>query len=172
MKYVLGVFIMLLIFWANNISFAQSKIVDYFLENPNAWDDTKRIIRNEPVKVVVINGLEGMGFNLTELTEGDKVALVFMETGKAEKMEKKGFYYADGKLLMGKNRVVSVITRNYGDRTKFHYEFKLQRKTKDVTVKTYNNNRPVLESKYDGSLPIRDISDLSGITLCEIEILD
>ncbi len=68
MKYVLCMFVILVVFPVNNVCFALDNIVDYFLNNPNAWEETKRIIRKEPVKVIVVNGLRGLGFNLTELT--------------------------------------------------------------------------------------------------------
>ena len=165
-----SMFLMLLLFSASKISFAQGNIVDYFLKNPKAWDDTKKIIHKTPTKVVVADGLEGLGFNLAELTEGDEVALVFIETQKAERLKGKGFCNATDKLLPGKNRVVSVITRNSGDRTKFHYKFILQRNINNVPVTIYNNGNAILESEYDGSIPVKDISNLSGIELCEVEI--
>lgn len=162
--------VVLILFSMNNLSFAQGNIVDYFLKNPNAWEDTKRIIHKEPTKVVVADGLKGLGFNLTELTEGDEVALVFIESQKAERLKYKGFCNGEDKLLPGKNRVVSVITRNSGDRTRFHYKFILQRNINNEPVTIYNNGNDILESLYDGSLPVKDISNLSGIGMCEIEV--
>jgi hypothetical protein len=170
MKYIQYVFIIFFFFSTNTVILAQGKIVDYFLKNPNAWNDTKRIIHKTPTKVIIEDGLKGLGFNLTELTEGDEVSLVFLETQKAEKMKWKDFCCVEDKLLPGNNRVVSVITRNTGDRTQFHYKFLLQRNINDVPVTIYHNGNAVLESKYDGSQPVRDISNLSGIELCEIEI--
>ncbi len=165
--YVAGI---LLLFTINRTGLAHGNIVDYFLKNPKAWDETKRIIHKTPAKVVVADGLEGLGFDLTELTEGDEVALVFLETQKSEKFKRKGFCRAEDKLLPGKNRVVSVITRNSGSRTEFHYKFMLQRNINNVPITVYNNGNAVLESIYNGTLPVRDISNLSGIELCEVEI--
>jgi len=165
-----AMFLILFPFSASKISLAQGNIVDYFSKNPKAWDDTKKIIHKTPTKVVVADGLKGLGFNLTELTDGDEVALVFIETQKAERLKGKGFCNAEDKLLPGKNRVVSVSTRNSGDRTKFHYKFMLQRNINNVPVTIYNNGNAILESEYDGSMPVKDISNLSGIELCEIEI--
>lgn len=158
------------LFSMENVSLAQGNIVDYFLKNPSAWEDTKRIIHKEPTKIVVADGLKGLGFNLAELTEGDEVALVFIESQKAERLKYKGFCNGEDKLLPGKNRVVSVITRNSGDRTRFHYKFILQRNVNSEPVTIYNNGNAILESIYDGGLPVRDISNLSGIELCEIEV--
>lgn len=163
-------FPLLFILSINSAAFAQGNIVDYFLKDPKAWEDTKRIIHKKPVKVVVREGLSGIGFNLSELTEGDTVALVFIDAKKAEKMKVKGFYNADDKLLPGINRVVSVITRNAGSRTQFHYKFMLQRNINNEPITIYNNGNAVLESLYDGSRPVKDISNLSGIELCEIEV--
>ncbi|MGQ3683692.1 MAG: hypothetical protein ACUBOA_01515 [Candidatus Loosdrechtia sp.] len=157
-------------FFMVTFCFAQGNIVDYFLKDPGAWDSTRKIIHKNPEKVTVTGGLSGLGFNLTELTEGDEVALVFLEAGKAERFRYKTFCTAEDKLLPGKNRIVSVITRNSGDRTKFHYKFMLQRNINNEPVTIYNNGNAVLESKYDGSQPVRDISNLSGIKLCEIEV--
>ena len=98
------------------------------------------------------------------------MALVFLETRTAEKFKKEGFCNAGDKLLPGKNRVVSVIIRNSGNRTQFHYKFLLQRNINNVPISIYNNGNAVLESMYDGSKPVKDISNLSGIELCEIEI--
>lgn len=171
MKYIQYLFVIsLVIIFMNPISFAQGNIVDYFLKNPEAWDDTKKIIHKEPIKVVVTDELEGLGFSLAELTQGDEVALIFIETRKAERFKWKGFCNAADKLIPGKNRVVSVITRNSGDRTRFHYRFMLQRNINNVPVTIYNNGNAVLESRYDGSMPVNDISNLSGIELCEVEI--
>ncbi|MCF6154920.1 MAG: hypothetical protein E3K36_06640 [Candidatus Brocadia sp.] len=170
MKYIHSVFVILLLFIIHNISFAHGNIVDYFLKNPKAWDDTKKIIHKRPINVIITDGLEGLGFDLTELTEGDEVALIFIETQNAEKLKGKGFCNAGDKLLPGKNRVVAVITRNSGDRTRFHYKFMLQRNINNVPITVYNNGNAILESRYDGSLPVKDISNLSGIELCEVEI--
>ena len=165
-------FIILFLLSLNRISFAQGNIVDYFLKDPNAWGDTKKIIHKEPTKIVVTGGLEGLCFNLSELTDGDVVALVFIDTQKSEKLQHKRFCNAEDKLAQGKNRVVSVITRNSGNRTQFHYKFLLQRNINNEPITIYNNGNPVLESTYDGSLPVKDISNLSGIELCEIEVRD
>ena len=170
MKYIQYILVIPILFLMNTISFAQGNIVDYFLKNPKAWDDTRKIIHKAPTKVVVADGLEGLGFNLTELTGGDEVALIFIESQKAEKLKWKGFCNAGDKLLPGKNRVVSVITRNSGDRTQFHYKFMLQRNINNVPISIYNKGNAVLESRYDGSQPVKDISNLSGIELCEVEI--
>ena len=164
------VFIIFLVFSTTTISFAQGNIVDYFLKSPEAWDKTKRIIHKEPTKIVVIDGLKGLVFNLAELTEGDEVALVFIDTQKSEKMKREGFCKAEDKLLQGKNRVVSVNTRNSGNRMQFHYKFLLQRNINNEPITIYNNGNAVLESTYDGSKPVIDISNLSGIELCEIEV--
>src|SRR5574342_401122 len=161
--------IVLFLFMVTSVSFAQGNIVDYFLKSPEAWDKTKKLIHKEPTKITITGGLEGLGFNLAELTEGDVVALVFIDTQKSEKMKQEGFCKADDKLLQGKNRVVSVITRNSGNRTEFHYKFLLQRNINNEPITIYNNGNPVLESTYDGSRPVIDISNLSGIGLCEIE---
>ncbi len=165
-------FIILFLLSLNRISFAQGNIVDYFLKSPEAWDKTKKLIHKEPTKIIVTGGLDGLGFNLAELTEGDVVALVFIDTQKSEKLQHKRFCNAEDKLAQGKNRVVSVITRNSGNRTQFHYKFLLQRNINNEPITIYNNGNPVLESTYDGSLPVKDISNLSGIELCEIEVRD
>ena len=163
-------FIIFLVFSTTTISFAQGNIVDYFLKNPKAWENTKRLIHKEPIKVVVTGGLEGLVFNLADLTEGDVVALVFIDTQKSEKMKREGICKAEDKLLQGKNRVVSVNTRNSGNRMQFHYKFLLQRNINNEPITIYNNGNAVLESTYDGSKPVIDISNLSGIELCEIEV--
>jgi len=165
-------FIILFLLSLNRISFAQGNIVDYFLKSPEAWDKTKKLIHKEPTKIIVTGGLDGLCFNLAELTEGDVVALVFIDTQKSEKLQHKRFCNAEDKLAQGKNRVVSVITRNSGNRTQFHYKFLLQRNINNEPITIYNNGNPVLESTYDGSLPVKDISNLSGIELCEIEVRD
>lgn len=170
MRCVQYVCAILILFSMNTIGFAQGNIVDYFLKNPNAWDDTRKIIHKAPKRVVVRDGLEGLGFNLSELTGGDVVALVFIDAQKAEKMKEKGFCNAGDKLMPGINRIVSVITKNAGDRTQFHYKFMLQRNINNEPVTIYNNGNAVLESKYDGTQPVKDISNLSGIELCEVEI--
>ena len=172
MKYIQYLVITILLFTINTISFAQGNIVDYFLKDPKAWDDTKKLIHKEPTKIVVTGGLEGLCFNLSELTDGDVVALVFIDTQKSEKLQHKRFCNAGDKLAQGKNRIVSVITRNSGNRTQFHYKFLLQRNINNEPITIYNNGISVLESTYDGSQPVKDISNLSGIELCEIEIRD
>ncbi|MBM4066726.1 MAG: hypothetical protein FJ266_13990 [Planctomycetes bacterium] len=172
MKYVKYIFILCFFFSVSSISFAQGNIVDYFLKSPDAWDKTKKLIHKEPTKIIIAGGLDGLGFNLAELTEGDEVALVFIDTQKSEKMKREGFCKAEDKLLQGKNRVVSVITRNSGNRTQFHYKFMLQRNINNEPITIYYNGNAVLESTYDGSQPVKDISNLSGIELCEIEIHD
>ncbi|MDR4506132.1 MAG: hypothetical protein MRK01_15270 [Candidatus Scalindua sp.] len=161
---------LLLVFSGSNTCFAIGKIVDYFLDNENAWDVTKNIIQETPEKIVVTGGTQGLGFDLEELTGGDEVSLVFLKPGKSVTLNSEGFWNAEDKLLPGENRVVSVITRNYGDRTKFHYKFKLQRNKSDGGTMLYNNTKPILESKYDGSGPVTDFADLSGIRMCVIEI--
>ena len=171
MKYVKYIFILCFFFSVSSISFAQGNIVDYFLKSPDAWDKTKKLIHKEPTKIVVTGGLEGLVFNLAELTEGDEVALVFIDSQKSEKMKREVFCSAGDKLITGKNRVVSVITRNSGNRTQFHYKFLLQRNINNEPITIYNNGNAVLESTYDGSQPVIDISNLSGIELCEIEVV-
>ncbi|MFQ5686884.1 MAG: hypothetical protein ACE5GV_09525 [Candidatus Scalindua sp.] len=167
-KYLLIIFIIILS--VNRTGFALGKIVDYFLSNQNAWNNTKRITDSTPAKVVVKDGLGGLRLELADLTYGDEVALVFLETKKVEKMNREGFCNLKGKLIRGKNRIVSVITRNHGNRKKFHYEFFLQRRINNSPVKIYNNGDAVLECKYDGTLPVENDSDLSGINLLEIEV--
>ena len=171
MRYTKCLFIIFItILSVNKTSFALGKIVDYFLSNQNAWNNTKRITDSTPAKVVVEDGLEGLGFELTDLTNGDEVALVFLETKKVEKMKREGFCNLNGKLMRGKNRIVSVITRNHGNRKKFHYKFILQRRINNVPAKIYNNGDAVLECEYDGTLPVESNSNLSGINLLEIEV--
>ena len=172
MKYIQYLVITILLFTINTISFAQGNIVDYFLKSPEAWDKTKKLIHKEPTKIIVTGGLDGLGFNLAELTEGDAVALVFIDTQKSEKLKHEKFCNVEDKLAHGKNRVVSLITRNSGNRTQFHYKFLLQRNINNEPITIYNNGNPVLESTYDGSQPVIDISNLSGIELCEIEVRD
>ena len=167
-KYLFTIFIIILS--VNKASFAIGKIVDYFLSNQNAWNNTKRITDSTPIKVVVEDGLEGLGFELTDLTNGDEVALVFLETKKVEKMKREGFCNLNSKLIRGNNRIVSVITRNHGNRKKFHYKFILQRRINNKPAKIYNDGDTVLECKYDGNLPVEDDSNLSGINLLEIEV--
>lgn len=167
---ILFMVILMLSFSGSNDTYAREKIVDYFLDNPNAWEDTKRVTHTTPLKIVVADGLEGLGFELKEISEGDKVALVFIDTKKAETFRQRGFCDASDKLRKGNNRIVAVMARNAGDRTRFHYTFLLQRNINDVPVTLYNNGNAILESLYDGSLPVKDISNLSGIKLCEIEI--
>src|SRR3989337_1806895 len=108
MKYTKYIFIILHLFSLNTISFAQGNIVDYFLKNPEAWDKTKKLIHKEPTKIVVTGGLDGLGFNLAELTEGDVVALVFIDTQKSEKLKYKRFCNAEDKLAQGKTRAALV----------------------------------------------------------------
>jgi len=171
MKYIQYIFaIFIIILSANNTSYALGKIVNYFLDNPNAWNDTKRITRGTPTKIVVEDGVEGLVFKLTDLTKGDEVALVFIETKKVEKFNSERFCDADDKLIRGKNRIVSVITKNHGNRKKFYYKFILQRTINNVPIDIYNNGDAVLESRYDGTKPVENMSDLSGIELLEIEV--
>lgn len=172
MKYKQYIVFILFLVFPTTIGFAQGNIVDYFLKSPEAWDKTKKLIHKEPTKIIITGGLEGIVFNLAELTEGDEVALVFIDSQKSEKMKREVFCSAGDKLITGKNRVVSVITRNSGNRTQFHYKFLLQRNINNEPITIYNNGNPVLESTYDGSQPVKDISNLSGIELCEIEIRD
>lgn len=157
-------------FTLNTVSFAQGNIVDYFLKDPKAWDDTKKILHKTPTRVVIPDGCKALGLHLAALTEGDEVALVFLETQTSAKLKQTGFCSIEDKLLPGLNRVVSVITRNSGNRTQFHYKFILQRNINNVPVSVYHQGNAVLESWYDGSQPVKDISNLSGIELCEIEI--
>ncbi|GJQ57842.1 MAG: hypothetical protein D8M57_03725 [Candidatus Scalindua sp. AMX11] len=170
MKYTVIIITILLFFAGNSRCFAIGKIVDYFLNNENSWDVTKNIIQEKPKKIVVTGGTEGLGFDLAELTSGDEVSLVFLEPGKSVTLRTQGYWNAEDKLLIGENRVVSVITRNYGDRTKFHYKFKLQRKKDNGSTMLYNNTKPILESQYDGSRPVKDFASLSGIRMCVIEV--
>lgn len=171
MKYTKYVFVIIIIILSvNETGFALGKIVDYFLENPNAWNDTKRITRSTPIRIVVEDGLIGLGFKLTEITKGDEVALIFLETGKVVKMNHEGLCDTRGKLIKGNNRIVSVITKNYGNRREFHYKFMLQKNMNTASVTIYNDGDAVLESEYDGGVSVVDMSDLSGIRLCEIEI--
>jgi hypothetical protein len=171
MKYIQYTFIILIvIFSINKTSYAIGKIVNYFLDNPNAWDDTKRVTRSTPTKVVVKGGLEGLVFNLTDLTPGDEVALVFLETKRVEKFNSERSCDASDKLIKGNNRIVSVITKNHGNRKRFHYKFLLQRAMNRMPINIYNNGDAVLESRYDGTKPVENMSDLSGIELLEIEV--
>ena len=170
MMYVQYILAVSLLFLINTVVLAQGNIVDYFLKDPKAWEDTKKIIHKTPTRVIITDGCKELGFNLAELTEGDEVALIFIDSQKSEKLKHKGFCNAGDKLLHGLNRVVSVLTRNSGDRTRFHYKFILQRNINNVPISVYHNGNAVLESRYDGSQPVKDISNLSGIELCEIEI--
>ena len=87
-KLIQYIFILsIIILSANKPSFALGKIVNYFLDNPNAWNDTKRITRSTPTKILVKEGLEGLVFKLTDLTKGDEVALVFLESRKGRKIQ-------------------------------------------------------------------------------------
>ena len=164
------IIILIIIFSVNKTSFAIGKIVNYFLDDPNAWNDTKRITHSKPTKVVAKDGLEGLVIKLTDITPGDEVALVFLETKKVEKFTSEGLCEADDKLLQGKNRIVSVITRNHGNRKYFHYKFILQKAKNRMPIDIYNNGDAVLESRYDGTKPVENMSDLSGIKLLEIEV--
>jgi len=162
--------ILIIIFSVNKTSFAIGKIVNYFLDNPNAWNDTKRVTRSTPTKVVIENGLEGLVFKLTDLTPGDDVALVFLEAKKVEKFSSERSCEAGDKLVRGKNRIVSVITKNHGNRKEFHYRFLLQRALNRMSIDIFNNGDAVLESTYDGTEPVVNMSDLSGIKLLEIDV--
>ena len=170
-RYIQYTFIIfIIIFSANKPSYAIGKIVNYFLDDPNAWSDTKRITNSTPTKVVVKSGAEGLVFKLTDLTLGDVVALVFLETKKVEKFNSEGVCDAGDKLIPGKNRIVSVVTKNHGNRKKFYYNFILQRAINNVPIDIYNDGDAVLESRYDGTKPVENMSDLSGIELLEIEV--
>ncbi len=167
-KYLFIIFIIVLS--VNKTSSAIGKIVDYFLTNQNAWNNTKRITDSTPAKVVVEDGLEGLRLELADLTDGDEVALIFLETKKVEKMKREGFCHLNDKLIRGKNRIVSVITRNHGNRKKFHYKFILKKSVSRAPVIIYKDGDAVLECEYDGTLPVENDSDLSGINLLEIEV--
>jgi hypothetical protein len=171
MRYTKYLFIILIIVLSvNETSLALGKIVDYFLSNQNAWNNTKRITDSTPAKVIVEGGLEGLRLELTDLTNGDEVALVFLETKKVEKMKREGLCNLNDKLIRGKNRIVSVITRNHGNRKKFHYKFILKKSISRTPVIIYNDGDAILESNYDGSTAVENDSDLSGISLLEIEV--
>jgi len=170
-KYVQNILIILIIIFSiNKTSYAIGKIVNYFLDNPNAWNDTKRVTHSTPTKIVVKDGLEGLVFKLADLTPGDEVALVFLEAKKVEKFNSESSCDTGDKLIRGKNRIVSVITKNHGNRKKFHYKFILQRALNRMPIDIYNNGDPVLESRYDGTKPVENMSDLSGIKLLEIDV--
>ena len=170
-KYIQNIVIILIIvFSINKTGYAIGKIVNYFLDNPNAWNDTKRITHSKPTKVVVENGLEGLVFNLTDLTPGDVVALVFIDAKKVEKFISERSCDTGDKLIQGKNRIVSVITKNHGNRKEFHYKFLLQRAMNRMPIEIYNNGNAVLESRYDGTEPVVNMSDLSGIELLEVDV--
>ena len=160
----------IIILSVNKTSFAIGKIVDYFLNNQNSWNNTKRITNSTPVKVVVKDGLEGLRLELADLTDGDEVALIFLETKMVEKMKREGTCNLNDKLIRGKNRIVSVITRNHGNRKIFHYKFILKKIISRAPVILYNDGDAILESNYDGSTAVEDNSDLSGINLLEIEV--
>ncbi len=162
--------ILIIVFSINRTGYALEKIANYFLENPSAWEDTKRITHGTPTKIVVKDGLEGLVFKLTDLTPGDVVALVFLEAKKVEKFSSERSCDAGDKLIRGKNRIVSVITKNHGNRKEFHYKFLLQRAMNRMPIDIYNNGDAVLESRYDGTKPVENMSDLSGIELLEIEV--
>ncbi len=171
MKYIYCTLIIFITFFSiSTPGYALGKIANYFLDNPNAWNDTKRITRSTPTKVVVKDGPKGLVFKLTDLTKGDEIALVFLETKKVEKFNSEGFCDAGDKLIQGRNRIVSVITKNRGNRKKFYYKFILQRAINDVPIDIYNDGDAVLESRYDGTKPVESMSDLSGIKLLEIEV--
>ncbi len=171
MRYTKHLFIIFIIILSvNTSSFAIGKIVDYFLNNQNAWSNTKRITGSTPAKVVVKDGLEGLRLELVDLTDGDEVALVFLESRKVEKMKSEGFCNLNDKLIRGKNRIVSVITRNHGNRKKFHYKFILKKSISRTPAIIYNDGDAILESNYDGSTAVVNDSDLSGINLLEIEV--
>ena len=170
-KYIQNILIILIIIFSiSKSSYAIGKIVNYFIDNPNAWNDTKRVTHGTPTKIVVKDGLEGLVFKLTDLTPGDEVALVFLETKKVDKFSKERSCDAGDKLIPGKNRIVSVITKNHGNRKEFHYKFILQRAMNRMPIDIYNNGDAVLESRYDGTKPVESMSDLSGIELLEIEV--
>ncbi len=171
MRHINYLFIILIIVLSvNKTSFAIGKIVDYFLTNQHAWNNTKRITDSTPAKVVVKDGLEGLMLELADLTDGDEVALIFLETKKVEKMKRERVCDLNDKLIQGKNRIVSVITRNHGNRKKFHYKFILKKSVSRAPVIIYKNGDAVLECEYDGTLPVENDSDLSGINLLEIEV--
>jgi hypothetical protein len=171
MKLIQFVFIIsIIVLSVSKSSFAIGKIVNYFLDNPSAWNDTKRITRTTPTKILVKEGLDGLVFKLTDLTKGDEVALVFLETKKVEKFNSERFCNVDNKLVRGKNRIVSVITKNHGNRKKFHYKFIFQRAINNIPIDIYNNGDAILESEYDGTKPVENMSDLSGIELLEIDV--
>jgi hypothetical protein len=46
----------------------------------------------------------------------------------------------------------------------------LQRALNRIPIDIYNNGDAVLESSYDGTKPVENMSDLSGIELLEIEV--
>ncbi len=170
-RYIRNILIILIIvFSIDKTSYAIGKIVNYFLDNPNAWNDTMRVTRSTPTKVIVEKGLEGLVLKLTDLTPGDIVALVFLETKKVERFISEGTCDTSDKLIQGKNRIVSVITKNHGNRKYFHYKFLLQREKNRMPNDIYNNGDAVLESRYDGTKPVENMSDLSGIELLEIEV--
>jgi hypothetical protein len=162
--------ILIIVFSINKTSYAIGKIVNYFMDNPNAWNDTKRVTHSTPTKVVVENGLDGLVFKLTDLTPGDVVALVFLETKKVDIFSSERSCDVADKLIQGKNRIVSVITKNHGNRKVFHYKFLLQRAMNRTQIDIYNNGDAVLESTYDGTEPVVNMSDLSGIELLEIDV--
>jgi len=171
MKLIQSVFLVsIIVLSVSKPSFALEKIVNYFLDNPSAWNDTKRITRTTPTKILVKQGLDGLVFKLTDLTKGDEVALVFLETKKVEKFNSERFCNIDNKLVLGKNRIVSVITKNHGNRKEFHYKFIFQRAINNIPIDIYNNGDAILESEYDGTKPVESMSDLSGIELLEIDV--
>jgi len=170
LKFII-ILVAVMLFSGSSTCLAMGKIIDYFLKNPEAWDVTKKIIQETPKKIIVTGGLKGLGFDLAELTGGDEVALIFLDSRKAVTFTAGGFCNAEDKLFPGDNRIVSVITRNYGDRTRFHYKFIFQRnKENGYNTMVYNNTKPILESEYDARRPVVDLANLSGISLCVIEI--
>ena len=68
MGYLHYIVAILLFSSVNAATLAQGNIVDYFLKDPKAWDDTKKIIHKTPTKVIITDGCQELGFNLTELT--------------------------------------------------------------------------------------------------------
>ncbi len=86
------------------------------------------------------------------------------------KFDSEGTCDTGDKLIQGKNRIVSVITKNHGNRKYFHYKFLLQREKNRMQNDIYNNGDAVLESRYDGTKPVENMSDLSGIQLLEIDV--
>ena len=63
-----------------------------------------------------------------------------------------------------------LLLRTTAIAKEFHYKFIFQRAINNIPIDIYNNGDAILESKYDGSKPVEDMSDLSGIELLEIDI--